>query len=431
MRSSPGAAHTASDGGRALYYGWIVVAITFAIGLVGSGVRSSPAVFITPLESEFGWDRAGLASAVAINLLCFGLVAPVAGMLVERVGVRRLMLSGIALYSLALAGTMFASSLWQLQLLWGLAMGLGTGATASVLQATIATRWFVARRGLVVGMLGTSTSTGQLIFIPVLMAVVVAFGWRVGPLLLLAMAALLIVPLLLWLKEEPSDVGLEPYGASAAAASTSAQAEGETVGLRSAVRTPEFWLLCGSFFVCGGTSNGLIGTHLLPHSIEHGIPAVMAAATVGIMGGMNFVGTLSSGWLTDKMDPRKLLAFFYVFRGVSLFILPFVGDFSGLLVFALIFGFDWFATVPPTVTLTAQRFGRRSVGTLYGWIFACHQLGAATAALGGGLVRVWFGDYQLAFLAGGALAVIAAGLALLIRTERPASTSLVPSPAAA
>lgn len=418
---------------RGVYYGWIVVALTFTIGLVGSGVRSSPAVFITPLEGEFGWDRAALATAISINLLLFGLVAPITGMLVERVGVRRLMLAGILLYGVGLAGTMFMDSLWQLGILWGVAMGLGTGATASVLQATIATRWFVARRGLVVGLLGTSTSTGQLIFIPILMAIVVVFGWRAGPLVLLVLAAGLIIPLLLWMKEEPADVGLEPFGAGAGsgAPGRAAAEAAPAVGLRSAARTPEFWLLCGSFFVCGGTSNGLIGTHLLPHSIEHGIPAVTAAATVGVMGGMNFVGTLASGWLTDKMDPRKLLAFFYAFRGVSLFILPFVSDFSGLLIFAIIFGLDWFATVPPTVTLTAQRFGRRSVGTLYGWIFACHQLGAAAASFGGGVIRVWLGDYQIAFLAGGVLAIIAAGLALLIRTQQPEPSAMAISPAAA
>jgi len=414
---------------RVIFYGWIVVAITFVVGLVGSGVRSAPAVFITPLESEFGWTRADLGTAIAINLLLFGLVAPIAGMLVDRIGPRRLMFAGIALYGIGLAGTIFIDSLWELGLLWGVALGLGTGATASVLQATVATRWFVTHRGLVVGLLGTATSTGQLIFIPVLMAIVVAFGWRAGPLLLGVLAAALVIPVLLWMKNDPADVGAQPYGAKNDPGQA-AQEDAPAIGLRRASRTPEFWLLCSSFFVCGATSNGLIGTHLLPHSIEHGIPAVTAAATVGIMGAMNFVGTLGSGWLTDKVDPRRLLAFFYAFRGVSLFILPFASDFVDLLVFAIIFGLDWFATVPPTVTLTAQRFGRRSVGTLYGWIFACHQLGAATAAFGAGWIRVWFGDYYVAFFAGATLALIAAGLASLIRAPQPES-SVGPGPAAA
>jgi MFS family permease len=413
-----------------VFYGWIVVAITFCVGLVGSGVRSAPAVFITPLEAEFGWTRADLGTIIGINLLLFGLAAPIGGMLVERIGVRRLMLAGIALYGAGLAGTIFIDSLRDLGLLWGVAMGLGTGATASVLQATVATRWFVARRGLVVGLLGTATSTGQLIFIPILMAIVIAFGWRTGPLLLGVVAAALIVPILLWMRNDPADLGLQPYGATNESVQ-SARGDAPAVGLRAASRTPEFWLLCSSFFICGATSNGLIGTHLLPHSIEHGIPAVTAAATVGIMGAMNFVGTLGSGWLTDKVDPRRLLAFFFAFRGVSLFILPFVGDFAGLLVFALIFGLDWFATVPPTVTLTAQRFGPRSVGTLYGWIFACHQLGAATAAAGAGWVRVWFGDYYVAFFAGATLALIAGGLASLIRARRPEAPTARPIPAPA
>jgi len=408
-----------------LYYGWIVVAITFVVGLVGSGVRSSPTVFITPIESEFGWDRAALATAIAINLLLFGLFAPVAGMLVERIGPRRLMLAGIALYGVGLTGSIFMDSLWQLGLFWGVVMGVGTGATASVLQATVATRWFVARRGLVIGLLGTATSTGQLIFIPVLMGIVVAVGWRGGPLLLALLAAALVIPILLWMKDDPADVGAQPFGATGEPGQAT-KPEAPAVGLRAATRTPEFWLLCGSFLICGATSNGLIGTHLLPHSIEHGIPAVAAAATVGVMGGMNFVGTLASGWLTDKVDPRRLLAVFYVFRGVSLFILPFVSDFSGLLIFAIIFGLDWFATVPPTIILTAQRFGSRSVGTLYGWIFACHQLGAAAASFGGGWIRVWFGDYYLAFFAGATLALIAAGLASLIRVRQPESTAAGP-----
>jgi MFS family permease len=410
-----------------IHYGWVIVAITFTVGLIGAAVRFSPAIFITPLEAEFGWNRAALATPIAINLLLFGLVAPIAGMLVERVGVRRLMLGGIALYTVGLVGTVVMDSLWELGLLWGVAIGLGTGTTASVLQAVVATRWFVARRGLVVGLLGTSTSTGQLVFIPALMAIVVVFGWRGGPLVLAALAAALVIPLLLWMKEEPADLGIQPYGAGGSTATGTAPPDSSAVGLAAAARAPEFWLLCGSFFVCGATSNGLIGTHLLPHSIEHGIPAVTAAATVGIMGGMNFVGTLASGWLTDKMDPRKLLAFFYAFRGLSLFILPFVTDFSGLLVFAVIFGLDWYATVPPTVTLTAQRFGRRSVAALYGWIFASHQLGAAMASLGGGWIRVWFGDYELAFLAGATLALIAAGLALRIRPREAAAPSLVPT----
>jgi MFS family permease len=322
----------------------------------------------------------------------------------------------------------FMSSLWQLGLLWGIAVGLGTGATASVLQATVATRWFIARRGLVVGLLGTATSTGQLLFIPVLMGMVVTVGWRAGTLLLLGLALALIVPIFLWMRNGPSDVGLKPYGATASDHADTQ--DSPPVPMRSAIRVPEFWILCGSFFICGATSNGLIGTHLLPHSIEHGIPAVLAATTVGIMGGMNFIGTLTSGWLTDKVDPRKLLAAFYFFRGTSLFLLPFVGDFSGLLVFAIIFGLDWFATVPPTVALTAQRFGRRSVGVLYGWIFACHQLGAASASLGAGFIRVWFEDYEVAFLAGGALAVIAALLVLQMRSREPAA-AMAPVPAAA
>jgi sugar phosphate permease len=284
--------------------------------------------------------------------------------------------------------------------------------------ASVATRWFVAKRGLVLGFLSSATSTGQLIFIPLLMVVIVELGWRAGSLVMAAIALALIVPLVLWMRNDPVDVGQTPYGTTPEQAASMRQAENVRVPVSQAIRAPEFWLLAGSFFVCGGTANGLIGTHLIPHSIDHGIPEVTAAATVGVMGGMNFVGTMLSGWLTDKVPPRMLLAAFYTFRGLSLFILPFLTDFSGLLIFAVIYGLDWLATVPPTIALTAQRFGRRSVASVYGWIFFAHQLGAAFSATAGGAVRVWFGDYQFAFLAGGVVALIGACMALMVRPPR-------------
>jgi MFS family permease len=240
------------------------------------------------------------------------------------------------------------------------------------------------------------------------------------------------------MKNEPSEIGLQPYGAIATGIDASmGRAPGadsaSTPSLLQVVRTPTFWFLCGSFFICGGTANGLVGTHLIPHSIDHGIPEITAAATIGVMGGMNFVGTLISGWLTDRVNPRKLLALVYALRGGSLFILPFVTDFSHLFIFAIIYGLDWFATVPPTVALTADTFGKRAIGSVYGWIFLAHQMGAAIAAIGGGLIRVWFGDYQWAFVIGGFMGIVAAGIALSIPT-RPQTTTgapLVPGPAPA
>jgi MFS family permease len=255
------------------------------------------------------------------------------------------------------------------------------------------------------------------------MAVIVSYDWRVGSLLLVAFALCLIPLIALWMRDDPAQVGLEPYGSEERAAPLAGQQipsepPAKIVPLKDAFKSSTFWLLATSFFVCGATSNGLIGTHLIPHSIDHGIPAVTAASVLGVMGGLNFVGTIFSGWLTDRVDARKLLALVYVLRGASLFLLPFITDYSGLFLFAVIYGLDWFATVPPTIALTADTFGGHRVGRIFGWIFLAHQLGGAMAATGSGVIRVWLGDYQFAFLTGGVLALIAAGLALKIRRPR-------------
>ena len=407
-----------------LYYGWIVVLLTFCVGLISAGIRATPSVFIVPLEGEFGWNRAAISAVIATNLFLFGLAAPISGKLIDRFGPRWVMIGAFALLALGVGGTLFMNQLWQLQLFWGVAVGLAAGSAGSVMTATVATRWFVARRGLVVGFLGTANSTGQLIFIPLLMAIVVNDGWRAAAGLMAGLAVLAIVPIFIWMRSDPSEVGLEPYGTGQTTATYRAADHAAPVPVSQAIRTPVFWLLAGSFFICGATSVGLVGTHLIPHSIDHGIGEVTAAATVGIMGAMNIVGTMGSGWLTDRADPRRLLTMYYALRGLSLFVLPFVTGFPGLLVFAVIFGLDWFATVPPTVTIAAQRFGRASIGSIYGWIFLAHQLGASFSAVSAGTLRVWMGDYQLAFLSGGLLALTAAALTLLIQAPRPAAVAI-------
>ena len=422
MLQSSNAPKRAGLASAPFYYGWVIVALSFATTLIGAGIRSSPSVLIHPLENEFGWNRAAIASAISLNLFLFGAAAPISGWLLDRYGPRRVMLGSLSLLVLGVTGTTFMTQLWQLILLWGIVVGLGAGGASSVLSATVAQRWFVARRGLVLGFLNSASSTGQLIFIPLLMTVIVYSGWRAGSMLLVASCVLMILLLAKWMKNDPADLGLQPYGGDAPRpdSATSFKARpgigksDPAISFRQVIRTPTFWLLCGSFFICGGTANGLVGTHLIPHSIDHGIPEIRAAATIGVMGGMNFIGTLISGWLTDRVNPRKLLALVYALRGSSLFILPFVSDFSHLFVFAVIYGLDWFATVPPTIALTADTFGKRAIGTVYGWIFLAHQIGAALAAIGGGLIRVWLGDYHLAFIIGGCMGMIAAGIALSI-----------------
>jgi sugar phosphate permease len=410
------------------FYGWVVVALTFLAVLTAAGIRSAPSVLIHPLEAEFGWSRTAIASAASLNLLLYGLAAPAGGWLIDRIGPRRVILASLATIAAGLTGTVFIRELWQLILLWGVVLGVATGVTPS-LGPSVATRWFVGRRGLAIGILTNANATGQVIFVPLIMAVIVASGWRSALMVMVASALVLIPAVLLWMRNNPGDVGLEPYGSTSASVFQQTQNAYASRDFRpvsgssmsEVFRTSNFWLLSACFFVCGVTSNGLIGTHLIPHSIERGIPQVTAAAALGIMGGASFVGTTFAGWLVDRVDPRKVLAAAYMFRGSSLFILPYVSESWGLFVFAVIYGLDWFASGPPTTTLIAHTYGHERVGRLFGLIFVFHQLGGAFAAIAGGWARMHFGDYQYAFLAGGLLGLVAAGLALTIRMSgRPA-----------
>ena len=423
-----------------LYYGWVVVAVVFLALLVSAGVRAAPAVLINPLETEFGWGRAAISFAASVGLLLYGLSGPVAGWLMDRFGPKRITLVGITLIGGSTLAGAAMTELWQLNLFWGVLSGVGTGVVAPVLGATVANRWFVERRGLVLGIFGAAASAGQLVSVPALMWLVVSVGWREGTVYLAAVAFLVLAPVLLLMRDDPSRLGLRPYGVpeeetaaeqspapepgTAAKAPAEASLESREGGVLSrAFKTPEFWLLSGSFFICGASSNGIIGVHFVPHSIDHGIPEVTAASALALMGAMNFVGTIASGWLTDSYDPRKLLALYYSLRGLSLLLLPFVTDFSGLAVFAVFFGLDYIATVPPTVTLVADRFGRLNVGAVFGWVFLSHQVGAALASYLGGVARDSLGDYTLAFLAAGVLAILASLMAYLIN-RRPLSPAL-------
>ncbi|MDP6560448.1 MAG: MFS transporter [Candidatus Binatia bacterium] len=417
------------------YYGWLVVALSFITILTTAGTRSALSVMIHPLQAEFGWSRAAISTVASLNLFLFGLTSPLGGWLMDRFGPRRMMLTSLTLLAAGITATAVGMrQLWQLILFWGIITGVGAGLLGPVLGATVANRWFMARRGLALGILNSANSTGQLIFLPLLMAIIVVAGWR-GSVLMVVAAALLLMPIIaLLMRDDPSDVELEPLGGAGADSqlgqggrdSGTAQTT-STTSIFDAVKTQTFWLLCGLYFICGATSGGLIGTHLIPHTIDQGFPEVKAAATIGVMGGMNFVGTVISGLLTDRVQARKLLAIFYSLRGVSLFILPHVTTLPGLFVFAVIFGLDWFATVPPTIVITADTFGRRSIGRLYGWIFLSHQVGSACSAMGAGLIYNWYGDYWLAFNIAGVLGLMAGALALKM-PARPSETLSGPAP---
>jgi sugar phosphate permease len=415
------------------HYAFVVAAVTFGVILVTAGVRAAPGALILPLQGEFGWSRGSISLAVAVSILAYGLGAPIAGGLIDRFGPRRLAVAGCALIAAGLLPMLFMTQEWQLFLFWGLVVGVGTGAVGGVLGATVAARWFRAQRGLVVGLFAAASSMGQLIFLPSLVAVISTSGWRTA---IAAMAIAVLVaalPALVFLRDRPADVGLQPYGddGSAEAADAELADAASGVTLRVATRTRDFWLLAASFFVCGYTSNGLIGTHLIPHAVEHGFSEATAASAVGLMGLMNVVGTLASGWLTDRYDNRKLLAAYYSFRALSIVFLPVILAIPELFLFAIVYGLDWIATVPPTVNLTTRLYGRAHLGTIYGWIFCSHMVGAALAAYLGGVVHDALGDYTTMFLSAGMLGFIAAAMAMRISVTGKPDRPLAPTPAPA
>lgn len=406
------------------HYAWIVAAVTFLTLLVAAGLRAAPGVLIVPLETEFGWSRTTISFAIGLNIFLYGLIGPFAAAVMDRFGLRRTMLAALASIAVGVALTPLMTRPWQLVLLWGVVVGLGSGATALVLGATVAARWFTARRGLVIGVLTASTATGQLIFLPGLASLAANYGWRMVS-LAVAGAALALIPVVaLLMRNRPQDIGLAPYGAeggqTAAAAPRSNPAATALRVLRHGLRSRDFWLLAGSFFICGASTNGLIGTHLIPACLDHGIPQVAGASLLAAMGIFDLVGTTLSGWLSDRWSNRGLLAWYYGLRGLSLIYLPFSFDISfyGLSLFAVFYGLDWIATVPPTVRLATQAFGAERGPIMFGWIAAAHQLGAALAAFAAGALRVALGTYLEAFMLSGLLCLAAAAMVLLLGPAR-------------
>ena len=415
---------------KRIHYAWVVAAVTFIALMGAAGFRATPSVLIVPLQNEFGWNRAVISVAVSINLVLFGLTGPFAAALMDRFGLRVVTVGALITVATGALLTTVMDAPWQLYLLWGVVVGLGTGCMASVLAATVAGRWFVHRRGLVLGALTAAGATGQLIFLPWLGWLAQNPGWRLAS-IAVAAAALAVMPIVaIFLRNRPSDLGLRAYGATEA---DSAPATGGSPimnafrGLRLGVRSRDFWLLGGSFFICGASTNGLIGTHLIPASIDHGMTEVTAASLLAVIGVFDVLGTLASGYLTDRFDSRWLLFFYYGLRGLSLLLLPYVfgSPAFALILFIVFYGLDWVATVPPTVQIARRVFGAQNFAIVYGWIFAAHQIGAASIAFAAGAVRTVFGDYQIAFMSSGLLCLVAAGLVLRIAQGRTGTVAVV------
>lgn len=406
-------------------YAWLVAALTFASLLVAAGLRGAPSVLMVPLQADFGWSRAAVSAAAAVGIFLYGLVGPFAAALMQTLGIRRTLLGGLVLMAASTFASLFMTSAWEYVLTWGFISGIGSGAVASVLRAAVVNRWFARNQGLVMGMLTASTATGSLVFLPLMASLTGGQAWKPVVIFVSAGCALLVPIMALLMPERPQAVGLTRFGeveAGMAPAPVGRSLDIAFQVLGKAVRMPVFWLLFGTFFVCGLTTSGLVGTHLIAFCGDHGIPPVQAAGLLSLMGLFDLVGTTGSGWLTDRVNPKKLLIVYYGLRGLSLIVLPFL-DFGpvSLSAFAVFYGLDWIATVPPTVKLANLHFGERDAPIVFGWVLVGHQAGAAAAAIGAGLAREIMGSYQPAFVVAGSLGVLAA--LVLLRT-RTASTAL-------
>jgi MFS family permease len=409
-----------------LHWAWVIAAVSFVAILGAAGFRSVPGVMMNPLHHEFGWSHGTVGLAMSVNMTLFGLTAPFAAALMDRFGVRQVLTAALVLISAgsALSVTMTAS--WQLVLLWGVLVGIGTGSISMGFVATIATRWFEERRGLVTGVLTAASATGQLIFLPVIAEVTMRHGWRWAS-IVVAGAALAVVPLVLvFMRNYPADKGLTAYGATTATPEVVPAGSFRAAfdGLRIGMRVPAFWLLAGSFAICGMTTNGLIGTHFIPAANDHGMPTTVAAGLLATIGILDVAGTIFSGWLTDRVDPRLLLVVYYTGRGISLLLLPSLLSPQAepsTWVFVIFYGLDWVATVPPTIVLCRGYFGARTP-VVFGWVFASHQLGAAVAAAGAGWLRDVQGSYNLAFYLASGLCGVAAILCLNVRKAQVSVT---------
>ncbi|MET3856367.1 MFS transporter [Rhizobium sp. OAE497] len=406
---------------RNIHYGWIIVAATFLTMLVTAGAMGAPGVLIKPLQDEFGWETSQISSALAIRLILFGLMGPFAAAFMNYFGVRKVIVFALGLIGAGFIGSLFMTSLWQLLVLWGIVVGFGTGLTAMVLAATVSARWFTKHRGLVVGMLSASSATGQLVFLPLMAELTERYGWRSTVFFVCAMIMVAALVVLLFMRDRPSDLNLPSVGEAHV---TAAPARGTLIDalkmplviLREVSTTSTFWILFATFFICGLSTNGLIQTHFVTLCGDFGILPVAAASVLAVMGIFDFFGTIGSGWLSDRFDNRWLLFWYYGLRGLSLLFLPF-SDFTfyGLSIFAVFYGLDWIATVPPTVKIAADRFGKEKVGLVFGWVFAGHQLGAATAAYGAGLSRTELQSYLPAFFIAGAFCLLASILAITLK----------------
>jgi sugar phosphate permease len=416
-----------------LHYAWIIVAVTSVVVVVTAGVRATPSVLIVPLEQEFHWSRATISLAISINLLLFGAVGPFAAAVMDRFGARRTMTLAVAATAVGVALTPGMSEAWQLVALWGVLVGLSTGFVGAYLAAFIAAHWFRAREGLVVGLLTAANAAGQLVFLPTMAALATGAGWRIGS-LILAGAVFAVLPVIaILMRDRPEDLGLARYGDASQSRPAAAPAGNPAAvafhALATGARSRDFWLIAGGYFACGATTNGLIGTHLIPACIDHGLSEVAGAGLLAFTGIFALAGGMISGWLSDRCDNRILLCCYYGFRGLALLYLPFALDMSvyGMTLFSMVYGLDWIAAAPPTVRLLGGVVGTERIGIMVAWITVIHQIGGASAAYFAGVLRIAFGTYFEAFIFSGMLLVAVAVMVLFIGAGRGREPRIEPA----
>ncbi|MFD1212142.1 MFS transporter [Arthrobacter sp. GCM10027362] len=424
---------------RTVHPAWVVAALTLLALVAGAAFRSTTGALFAPLETEFGWTRTGTSGAVTLNLIVYGLTAPFAAAAMERLGVRRVVLAGLALTALGSGLTAVMTELWQLWILWGLFVGTGTGVMALVFGSIVANRWFAKRRGLVMGFFSGANACGQLVFLPLIVALAHHPGWRAAALATALVAAVIIPLVALFFADSPQAIGRRPFGEDPESPVSGPRRPGASAGrlaltvLGDSLRSRAFWVLVFTFWVCGWSTNGLIQTHFIPAAHDHGMPAGTAAGLLALIGVFDIIGTVASGWLTDRFNPALLLVAYYGLRGLSL---VFVNTLLGpgieppLWIFIVFYGLDWVATVPPTVALCRVHFGLERAGIVFGWVFASHMVGAGVAAAAAGWIRETTGSYQLAWVSAAVLCGLAALSLLAIRKAPAAERELVPEAAA-
>ncbi|MEE6449975.1 MFS transporter [Gottfriedia acidiceleris] len=404
-----------------IHYSWIILIVTFLSVIIAAVTNTMSGVMMIPFEKEFGWSRASISGAFAICITLVGFSGPFIAGLYQKFSVRKVLLVGMGTLLAAILLTTIMTQIWHLFIIWGIIIGLSAGAFLTVLNAYVATTWFEKKRGLALGLLTSSSAAGQLVFLPLMAYIVENYSWRNAVLTIFSFGVLIYVLLWVFMKNDPADVGALPLGAEKSnqkQANNINPVKAAFAGLKLGAKSKVFWLLAGSFFVCGFSTSGLIGTHFISLCIDYGYKEVTAASILAFMGIFNIIGTTLSGYISDRFDNRWLLFWYYGLRGLSLLILPFALSTNSIIylsAFAIFYGMDWIATVPPTIKLATDHFGKEKVGVIYGWIYTAHQLGAGAAAYGGGIVYSWLNAYQSIFIAAGIFCLVATLFVLNIK----------------